>query len=64
MHARFAFGFHLNNYERFTVIRCGESIILRNISARGFVDKKLPLVDRSFEHCLLVCDLLKPVANS
>ena len=25
------------------------------------MDKKLPLVDRSFVHCLLVCDLLKPL---
>jgi hypothetical protein len=64
IHARFAFGFHLNDYECFKVVRCGESIVLRNISAWVFLDKKLPLVDRSFVHRLFVRDLLKPVANS
>ena len=52
------------NTSVFTVIRCGESIVLRNISAWVFLDKKLPLVDRSFVHRLYVRDLLKPVANS
>ena len=64
IHARFAFGFHLNNNECFTVIRCGESIVLRYISTWDFLDKKLPVVDRSFVRHLPVRDLLKPVANS
>ena len=51
------------NTSVFTVIRCGESIVLRNISTWDFLDKKLPLVDRSFVHHLLVRDLLKPLVN-
>ena len=63
-HTCFAVCFYQYNHSRFAGIRCGESRALYCVSTWDFLDKKLPVVDRSFMHRLFVCDLFRSLARS